>query len=1070
MANKSNKTAICPYSVTKDIKDTSTDVPVAGQRIYIVNQGWCTGDGTTTLADLSIETVGANGEVDLSNYYNKTEVDSKISEIDEVGQIYYVDGVAKGEIFNVYGPIVDGIQQGPMNLARGAYSHAEGFLTNAKGDYSHTEGQSTIADGKSSHAEGFATNAKGDYSHAEGQSTIADGKSSHAEGSSCAYADNSHAEGTSWAGVKDNPSKGVNSHAEGSSVAEGSYSHSEGMGTTASGNASHAEGGSSPFGIGTQAIGDTSHAEGGSTIANGESSHSEGMETIASGDYQHVQGKFNKEDTENKYAHIVGNGYFDESNFERIRSNAHTLDWGGNAWFEGEVYVGGTNQDDGSKLATVHEVFDSANNALDERIISSDIISDNPYEEGLISEENYESLSEFNTFSSLSTIEIYNHLQDQITNTCVSLSLLEDTKTEINEALDNTLNVDNFGDVAYSRTEAENTFQSKDYIIYGYNIDGVYGIDDTYENIAEAYSSGENVYLIISEHEDIPYSVKLPLTKQSDLSGDLIFESACGITATMNSENVFTFDNTNPFIKQKVFDDTINTLIQRIETAETKTISGSIVTINDIEESTSLSVNLTSDTVTDFSNVTVYETGKNLFDINSWFEGGTGATKYLSLVRETENGIVINNSRTVDSTIYWYMFLPAGTYTFSLNKLRINSIYVSDTIDGEYTLKTQIKPADGELTKTITLSEPKYIKYTTYCAPGVETTLEYFQIELGEVATEFEPYKGTSFTPEASGKVSNMVSLSPTTIVYTNSIDTVVNVTYEVKESTIEIVDNLESTDDKKALSANQGRILNEKIDECKQSITKISKVSGAKMAIIGDSISYGVGSTILSDGTAVPTSGTNMLTYKNQAWWQLVRDRYGIDDNVLNNSQTGASFTIDGSSKDDEGNIINRRFTTYLNTDDLPEDLDIIMVFGGTNDWSQSKALGAVDDEPSSENNATFYAAVKAVLDYLTINFPDAQLVFVTPLQRYRDDTFNAKNTQNLYMKDYVDAIKTLCAAYGVQVVDLYSNSKFHMNSEEFRNTYVPDGTHPNAEGTERYVKNGIFPTLDQLWMDYKV
>ena len=34
----------------------------------------------------------------------------------------------------------------------------------------------------------------------------------------------------------------------------------------------------------------------------------------------------------NQYAHIVGNGD-DEDN----RSNAHTLDWNGNAWFAGDV-------------------------------------------------------------------------------------------------------------------------------------------------------------------------------------------------------------------------------------------------------------------------------------------------------------------------------------------------------------------------------------------------------------------------------------------------------------------------------------------------------------------------------------------------------------------------------------------------------------------------------------------------------------------------------------------------------------------------------------------------------------
>ena len=48
-----------------------------------------------------------------------------------------------------------------------------------------------------------------------------------------------------------------------------------------------------------------------------------------------------------QYAVITGNGTSDAE-----RSNAYTLDWKGNAWFAGDVYVGstsGTNKDDGSK-------------------------------------------------------------------------------------------------------------------------------------------------------------------------------------------------------------------------------------------------------------------------------------------------------------------------------------------------------------------------------------------------------------------------------------------------------------------------------------------------------------------------------------------------------------------------------------------------------------------------------------------------------------------------------------------------------------------------------------------------
>ena len=142
-----------------------------------------------------------------------------------------------------------------------------------------------------------------------------------------------------------NNASGQFSHAEGNnSYATGTNSHAEGGGTTASGESSHAEGSYS------KATMHSAHAEGYYTEANGNYSHAEGSGTIAKGDSSHVQGKYNIEDTSNKYAHIVGNGY------SSSRSNAHTLDWNGNAWFKGDVYIGGTNQSEGEKLAKISEL------------------------------------------------------------------------------------------------------------------------------------------------------------------------------------------------------------------------------------------------------------------------------------------------------------------------------------------------------------------------------------------------------------------------------------------------------------------------------------------------------------------------------------------------------------------------------------------------------------------------------------------------------------------------------------------------------------------------------------------
>lgn len=218
------------------------------------------------------------------------------------------------------------------------------------GSLSHAEGSNTTAAGSVSHAEGTSTKANGNASHAEGNSTVADGHNSHTEGyQSVVTAFAAHAEGYKTTASGEN-----GSHAEGyETTASGKNgSHAEGRSTMASGWESHAEGQN------TTASGQDSHAEGCGTVASASYSHAEGYNTIAARSSQHVEGKYNIADnTVGGSLHIVGNGTSDKA-----RSNAHTLDESGNAWYAGDVYVGstsGTNKDEGSKkLATEEYVGD----------------------------------------------------------------------------------------------------------------------------------------------------------------------------------------------------------------------------------------------------------------------------------------------------------------------------------------------------------------------------------------------------------------------------------------------------------------------------------------------------------------------------------------------------------------------------------------------------------------------------------------------------------------------------------------------------------------------------------------
>lgn len=147
----------------------------------------------------------------------------------------------------------------------------------------------------------------------------------------------------------------------------GDYSTALGDNTVASEHASHAEG------YETMAKGKGAHAEGGNTKASGYFSHAEGYHTTAIGEYQHVQGKYNIADT-NNYAHIVGNGS------EDALSNAHTLDWEGNAWFAGNVYIGEDNKELVTKDYIDDEVLSVVEDRINDAISNGDIQIECDYE------------------------------------------------------------------------------------------------------------------------------------------------------------------------------------------------------------------------------------------------------------------------------------------------------------------------------------------------------------------------------------------------------------------------------------------------------------------------------------------------------------------------------------------------------------------------------------------------------------------------------------------------------------------------------------------------------------------
>ena len=215
--------------------------------------------------------------------------------------------------------------------AKGPHSFAGGSGTTASGVAAFAYGSGATASGNDSFSFGAGTTAKGHQSVAFGGSTTAEGMGSFALGG-----------GTKAIGQ-------YSAAFGGGTTAKGDYSLALGGGATANGSYSFA------FGTGAQANGMFSLAFGGgnTVFANGLASIAIGNGVTANGESQTVLGTLNIVDTlqanssKGNYLYILGNGS------GAIRSNAHTIDWNGNAWFQGSVYVGGTSQTNGAeKLLT----------------------------------------------------------------------------------------------------------------------------------------------------------------------------------------------------------------------------------------------------------------------------------------------------------------------------------------------------------------------------------------------------------------------------------------------------------------------------------------------------------------------------------------------------------------------------------------------------------------------------------------------------------------------------------------------------------------------------------------------
>lgn len=265
------------------------------------------------------------------------------------------------------------------------------------------------------------------------------------------------------------------------------------------------------------------------------------------------------------------------------------------------------------------------------------------------------------------------------------------------------------------------------------------------------------------------------------------------------------------------------------------------------------------------------------------------------------------------------------------------------------------------------------------------------------------------------------------------------------------IIENLPEDDEKHAIAFGiVARGFTTEYDKLREEITDIKEniLENKKIGFLGDSITA--------------------MGYYISAFQQMsncITVNYGV----------GGSHIAARSSDDNEA--FEKRVPS------LADDLDGVVVFGGTNDFGHTLTapFGTFDDY-TDEDIYSFYAGCHRTFKQLYDKYRGKPIVVMLPLHHgYEVDTpeyiFNedgtitagSNPTTEKTFKEYVDAIKQVAQYYSFYVIDAYSESGLNPCLETSGTRYYfTDGLHLNQVGGNR-LGNFMLPLMEQVFSMFK-
>ena len=195
-------------------------------------------------------------------------------------------------------------------------------------------------------------------------------------------------------------------------------------------------------------------------------------------------------------------------------------------------------------------------------------------------------------------------------------------------------------------------------------------------------------------------------------------------------------------------------------------------------------------------------------------------------------------------------------------------------------------------------------------------------------------------------------------------------------------------------------------------------KLEGLTINFLGDSITEGFGTTS-----------------SDKAFHQIIKEKY--------NMKHAYNYGVGGTriARQLVPELVSTKWdlSFELRAEIMDRNADVVVVFGGTNDYGHGDApFGELD----SEDIYTFCGALNSLIKKLKKDFPGKRIIFMTPIHRLCET--NPSQPEGKILSDYAEAIVTICKKHELDIIDLFKINPLDPADKEL----VPDGLHPSDKG----------------------